>query len=146
MNETSKPKRTAEGGSDQRLVRFSAAPANHVEVSWDDDDAARAEGSEYIKHMAEAGWRLIDEPWLYKGKWCATLIYTVNWAESAKQRNFCDATIAAYTGHADHRRMQWLHDQTEGWSSVTLRIGSRIVGTAESIRAVIDAAIDKSNH
>ena len=121
---------------------IQASPANLATVGWENgDDAARQIVHEMINHMLSSGWRMLDGLAPLNGRWSATLLYAVHWAHSPEQQNLGDASIAQYAGHADHARMQWLADQAEKGMAITLKIGDWTVGTHDTVRDLIDQAI-----
>lgn len=52
-------------------------------------------------------------------------------------------TRKLYEEHPDFLRMEWLHDQTKHWGGVTLLINREAIGTALSVRQVVDDAIKR---
>jgi hypothetical protein len=62
--------------------------------------------------------------------------------------NLAFAEVAACTRklhdmHPDFLRMEWLHGQTKHWGGVTLLINGVAVGTAASVRQVVDDAMKR---
>jgi hypothetical protein len=52
-------------------------------------------------------------------------------------------TRKLFEEHPDFLRMEWLHDQTKHWGGVTLLINGVVVGSAVSVRQVVDDAIKR---